>query len=87
MLQRSLLNNFEQYVQLSKNTQRGFIHAFQYRRRLAVGRYHCSAFVFKIDAKQQVLEKSDVVDRIEHLLGVMERKLIFSKLINAFVVA
>ncbi|MEN9464892.1 MAG: hypothetical protein RL217_1073 [Pseudomonadota bacterium] len=76
MLQRSLLNSFEQYVQLSKKIPNEVLSTLSSIEDISQLADTIAAHLsLKIDAKQQVLEKAEVVDRIEHLLGVMEAEI------------
>lgn len=76
LLQRSLLANFEQYVQLSKKVPNEVLSTISTIEDLSQQADTIAAHLsLKIDAKQQVLNISDLVERIEHLLGVMEAEI------------
>ena len=76
VLSRSLLNQFEQYVKLNKKVPPEVLTSLSgiddINRLLDTVAAHMS---LKIEEKQKILEITDLRDRFEHLLGLMESEL------------
>ncbi|RRJ84902.1 endopeptidase La [Aestuariirhabdus litorea] len=76
VLLRSAMNQFEQYVQLSKKVPADVLSsmgAIEDPSRLADTM--AAHMTLKIDEKQAILEIANVQERIEHLMGIMESEI------------